>query len=77
MIKHQVNQHARTRNVEPHRQSPTRQSPVAQKVAAKGPPKSNDYEWHYDHGEDRVRGKSREIDRPGHSLPHKTRGAVM
>jgi len=77
MIKHQINDHAGNRDIQPHWQCPARKRTMTQKIATQRAAQSNDDERHDHHGQNRVRGQDREIDGPRNSLPAKPRSAMM
>ena len=63
MIKHQVDDDARDRNIEPHGESPARNPPVARELTAKGSPERNDDEGNNRCRKYRVRDQNNEIKR--------------
>src|SRR5215216_4496664 len=63
MIKHQVDDYARDRYVEPHWKSPARNSQMARELAAKSAGERHDDEGHDYCRENRVRNQNREVER--------------
>src|ERR1019366_10214144 len=63
-IEHQVDDHARHRDVEPKRKGPARDSPMPVKLSTQGPRERNDHHRHNDHRQDRVRDQDREVEGP-------------
>lgn len=77
MIKHQVDNHAGDRDVQPERQCPTGDAAVPDEVSARGAIESDEYHWNNDDGENCMSRKDGEIERSREPLTCKPRGAVI
>ena len=62
MIEHQVDDHARDRDVQPHRERPARDPEVRDELPAKRPAERHDDERHYRGREHRVRDQHRKVE---------------
>src|ERR1019366_3725715 len=63
-IEHQVDDHARHRDVEPEGKRPARDGPMPVKLSTQGARERNDHHRHNDHRQDRVRDQDREVEGP-------------
>jgi hypothetical protein len=77
VIKHQVNNHARYRNIQPKWQRPARNAPVPDEVSAHSPVERSQNQGNYYDGENSVTNQDGEVQRANYSLPWKLRGPMV
>jgi hypothetical protein len=77
VIKHQIDDYARDRNIEPKGKRPTRNPSVSDKVQPQGAIECDKYQRHYYDCQDGVRKENCEVNGPYNPLPEETRGAMV
>lgn len=77
MVKHEVYENSRDRNVEPERKSPAGDGAMAVKTLAQRPDQSDDHQGNDRGGQHNVRNQNRKVDRPRPSGALKSHRADM